>query len=518
MAMRPLVHYFRQRPSRHFALLALLLIGAAAWYVTARGGWGNVLQLPPILDASTPRTQNGFTLLDIQRPVQWQGGYGSWVSAGFRHEGAEYRAISGPSAIDTADAFGLWIKPVAFPVSRFGSDIDSRSSMSAGAFSAAARLSTGETLPLEWHLRGVEHRLLLVTLPSGYSADCRFVDFTITDRSGHVAHWRITRLPRMRHAVPPPSAFTDTVTASGITMSVRAWHGSGGQVGGLISYVLHPALPPNSHQWDVLTTEQAREWEPFSYDGHVRIYETSGTPILGRNGVFDTDFERWYGGGIRGFVGTDYYPRMTRSLRLVCALRQFETYDEPVTFHNVAVRYDEDTYRANHEKVYFLELPRPLQVTTPSGVMVTLPVQGNRFRPTLFGGALNFFVAVQPKVQEEPITHALPNSPLAHTFGKPVKISLEFPPPYRREGWSYERDGVPANYAMGLPLNPAWHPTRGGIPTAPMYKDLPPVLKDMTLIVRQRVDLRTIPMIFTLPITEEAPAYYPKGYRLPRHP
>ena len=112
---------------------------------------------------------------------------------------------------------------------------------------------------------------------------------------------------------------------------------------------------------------------------------------------------------------------------------------------------------------------------------------------------------IRPKIQENPVAYPLPNAPLARTFGKPVKINLTFPPPYQRGIWSAEQDGVPASYGMSLPTNPAWHPTRRGISTVPMYKDLPPVLKDLTLIIRQRVDLQTVPMRFTVPVSDTPP-------------
>ena len=525
MATNTTVRPFRQRPAARLALFALLLVGTAAWYVHSRGGWVNALRLPPVLDASTPAAQSGFTLLDVQLPERQQTKYGQ-PFAGFRYEDVEYQNSYGSDAVDRADAFGIWLNlpPDSLPDD---SDRDSISSASDKDFSVTARLSTGETLPLEWHLRnqgGVStpdeavQPLVLVSLPSGYADTCRFVDFTAADKHGRSARWRITRLPRMRHAVPPPPAVTETFNRDGITLSAHAWHSAAGRPDGLVSYLLHPSLPPNSHQWDVVTTGQEREWEPFAYDGKVKVYADEGTPILGRNGVFDTDFERWDGGGIRGLAGTDFYPRTTHFLRLACALHQFETYDEPVTFHNVAVRTDGSADRPGDQRVYFLSLPQPLTVTTPSGIAVTLPAQSGSFLPTPFGGALNFFVLVRPAPGVEPTAYPLPRSPLTRRFGKPVGISLTFPPPYELSGHSYEANGLPASYALSLPNNPAWHPTAPGVPSIPLHTSLPAVLKDFTLIVRQRVDLQTIPMTFTLPIADQAPPFFPKGFQTPTRP
>jgi hypothetical protein len=514
-----------QRRLGRAALLCAVAAGVFGGYLLSHGGWANTFHLPPVLDESTPRSQNGFVLLDIQLPGHRQDQYGQ-AFTGFQYGRVDDRPGDWTAETDTADAFGLWIQPPPLPKSLASpSDIDSQSSVFGKAFSVTARLSTGDLLPLGWHLRDETNwrlpsekpakRLLFVILPSGYSGECRSVEFTVADQSGHSAHWLFSRLPQMCHAVPPPPHSTTTVTENGVMMSAQAWHPSPGQPMGEINYLLRPVLPANSHQWDVLVTEQSREWESFGDTGQVPVYAYSGTPIAGRNGVFSTGSERSWG-GIYGIAGFDFYPRTTRYLRLGCTLRQFETYTETVTFHNLAVRYDEDEYHAGGAKTYYLEVRQPLIAVTPSGVMVTLPVQGKQFKPTLFMGDLNFLVSTRPEIPEKPTAYALPKSPLSRTFGKPVQISLTFPPPYQASGWSYERGGTAASYALPLPINPAWHPTPAGLSKVPLHADMPPVLKTLTLIVHQRVNLQSIPMTFTLPILDQAP-YSPKSYRKPAH-
>lgn len=111
----------------------------------------------------------------------------------------------------------------------------------------------------------------------------------------------------------------------------------------------------------------------------------------------------------------------------------------------------------------------------------------------------------------------LTRSPLVGQFGKPVTTSVHFAPPYTPSGQTLS-PGETQTYSLHAPTNPAWHVTPIGVAAIPLSLEVPPVLKDFTVIVRQRVDLHTIPMTFTLPITAEAPAYYPKGYRLPKRP
>jgi hypothetical protein len=513
----PALRRFWQRPPLRFALLGLLLAGGAAWYVAMRGGWANILALPPLLDASTPRTQNGFTLLDVQRPGRIQDRNGH-VFAGFISKNIEYQAVYGSDAIDTADAFGLWIKPPSFPDNRSSGNVDSESSYFSKSLSGTARLSTGETIPLGWHLRDDEwqppgqapQRLLFVALPSGYSDASRFVDFTVADQSGHAAHWRIARLPQMCYTVPPPATLTSTITQDGITMSAQAWHDQPSQINGTVSYIFRPLLPPNSHQWDVVTTGLWHEWEPYNYDGHIKVYETSGQPILGRNGVFSTEFERWYGGGIHDLAGTDPYPDTNHFLRLTCELRQFETYDEPVTFHNIPVRVSSDYSNNSSHNPYLFFVKQPLTLTTPSGIAVTLPVQGG-YSPMATYDAISF----QLSARRSATPSDLPKSPLMRQFDKPVTISLHVAAPDTSSGQTLN-PGEMQTYMLRHSLNPAWHVTPKGTPPVPFYLDVPPILKDLTVIVRQRINIRTIPMAFTLPIADHTPTYYPKGYQPPK--
>lgn len=302
----------------------------------------------------------------------------------------------------------------------------------------------------------------------------------------------------MRHAVPPPAKAVDTVTQNGITMTAKAWHVPGGLGNRNLGILLRPMLPPQSHQWDILVTRQEREWEPFGKEKRVSIYSESGTPVVGRNGVFSTGSEQWFGGGIYRFGPDDPYPRTTRFLRLSTELHQYETYDEPVTFHNLAVQKGKD-----NDAAYFLSLPQPLSATTSSGVTVTLPAQSG-FHGMASAYALNVEVKTTPLIKSEPAAVSLPASPLAKTYGKPVQISLKVGTPFHSSGWSYEQGDVPANYALSLLY----------MRKLPFKVIAPPqVLKNLTFIVHQRVDIQTLPMTFTLPIAAHSPPYYPKDYK-----
>ncbi len=489
-----------RQPRGRLALLALMVLAVGAgWYVTTRGGWVNALRLPPTLDASTPRSQNGWVLETIQLPGQQQDQY-SRPFNGFQHENVDYDYSDDPRMTDTEDAFGLWLTPPPGSVASTTS-IDAQNTPLGKVLTVTARLSSGEVLPLDWHFRRQQqwvgpgeagNHFLLVTLPTGYPDTCRFVDFDASDQNGHIAHWRVTRLPRMRHAIAPPVKITDTVTKNGITMSVQAWHQAYTSGPVIIQTVMRPVLPGHSHQWDLVTTQREHEWEPFGYTGQQQENISAGPSIQGRNGVFDNLSEHWLN-GMSVNQGNDFYPHSTHFLRVTTKLRQYETYEEPVTFHNLAVAHESNRY--------YLVLPKPQSATTPSGITVTLPAQGKP-RPYSFSDGLTIIMTVRPVIKPDSTAYTLPSSPLTRTFGKPVQLSLDFPQPYSESIGSFEQNGQPAFHTLRLP-------TERNLP----FKILPvpPVLKNFTIIVHQRVDLQTIPMTFIVPIADHAPQISSKG-------
>lgn len=470
-------------------MLIFVLGTAAAWYAMTRGGWDNVFSLAPMVDNSTPREQSGFTLMDVQRPGHYQTKYGQPFT-GFQYEGIDALARDWTADTDAEDAFGMWIAPP------LGSLPSSNGSLS--AFSVTARLSTGDVLPLEWRECNQDgwqpqgaagKRLIFVSLPAGYAEPCRAADIAIADQFGHSAHWIFSRLPVMRHAVPPPAALTDTVTQQGVTLTAKAWHSPPSLPNGLITFLLQPTLPPHSHQWDILTTEQSHEWEAYGDTGKPHIWATSGIPVVGPNGSQAAGYRRWFG-GVVGLAGQDFYPRTTHFLRLGCELRQFETYDETVTFHNLAVQRNPN-YPIPDE-THFLALTKPVTQTTPSGVAVTLPAQNYSSGGMADAGCLNFLVSAQPPIFAEPATALLPASPLVRAYGKPVQISIGYGSSYLPVGMGYLN-----NHLLSLSVRPSLVAGTG---------TLPPVLKTLTLTIRQRVDIQAIPMTFTLPIAVAGPA------------
>ncbi len=461
-----------RRPLGRFGLLALLLAGAAAWYVTARGGWVNALHLPPVLDASTPRSQGGYVLSDLQFP-------------------------SGK----TPAAAYLLIKPPDLPeYDNMVTDLQDgtyeyrpREGSIRPIVQATGQTAGGDVTPLPWTLIGDETHphFVRVEIPGGYSNDSRFIDVTLVTSSGPFPRWRIMRLPNMRRIIPNTPQITDSMTANGVTTTARAWRSRH-----RIYLQTCPILPPNSHQWEIATNNLWPEWEkfdqPHGQDPIIRM------PILGRNGAFaDRDIE--YGGTLSNEVPADYRSA-SRYVRQSCTLRQFETYDESVTFHNLAVKADPSNTRDLPLKTYTFTIPYPLTLTTPSGIVVTLPAQRRDAGPVI-SERINLKLTVQQAASPSD----LPHSPLVHQFGKPVTISVKFAPPYDADGYIVA-PGDTRTYSLWPPQNPAWrHRTPEDISHTPLFLDLPPVLKDFSVVIHQRVDLQAIPMTFTVPVSDTPP-------------
>ena len=472
MATRPTLRLLWQHPLGRLALLTFLLAAAAAWYVTASGGWVNALHLPPVLDASTPRSQNGFILEDIQTP----------------------------GADDSGDAAVLLIRPAVFPkttthyqnsdgIYLYGSNFDSR----VPPLQASVQTAAGDVTPLNWKIIGTqaEPQFYRIEVPGGYSNECRYIDVTLVPNTGPFPRWRITRLPKMRRVIPDAPAITSSLTRSGITTTAQAWRSRH-----WIFLQVRPILPPNSHQWELARNEHWSEWETFNQPH--RQGSAIGMPIVGRRGVFTREDVSYHGALTADLVAP--YRSASQDVRMDCTLLQFETYDEQVTFHNLTVKADPSNPRDSPLKTYAFVLTRPVTLTTPSGIAVTLPSQGGDANLPM-GDKINLKITIP----QTAMPSDLPQSPLVRQFGKPVTLSVLFAPPYDAYGHTVER-GETRTYSMWPPKNPAWHYSQlKGVPRIPLFLDVPPVLKDLTIIIRQHVDLQTIPMIFTVPVSDTPP-------------
>jgi hypothetical protein len=190
-----------------------------------------------------------------------------------------------------------------------------------------------------------------------------------------------------------------------------------------------------------------------------------------------------------------------RQATIGATLYQYDKAEERVTFHNLdlgplAVSLfkiygdpNKDTVNRHAATPRYLVLKQPVTITTPTGIAITLPVQGEETLVKMFpnmGGnpdALFIQIDVSPSQHEA----VLPQSSLFLKHGKPVTIKLDCAKPDSMV-WS-TADNTFKTIALELPnLKTVTH------------------LDTLTLIVRQRVDLQALPISLQVPISRSANA------------
>ena len=212
-----------------------------------------------------------------------------------------------------------------------------------------------------------------------------------------------------------------------------------------------------------------------------------------------------------GGYGSPNYKTQTKTT-IRATLRQFVTYDEKVTFKNLDLTpvvpsstqgMDSIPMTSPNGEVKqvlfpsgprFLKLSQARSVTTPSGITVTLPVQVGFDGAVEDMGAYNgnidalwLHISVNPRTQFS----KLPDSPLFRQHGRPVSIKIEVPEPNTLV--YYAADNTYTALKVSFPNLQTLHH-----------------LDELTLIIRQRVDLQSIPVTIEVPISKPSPKAKPK--------
>ncbi len=222
--------------------------------------------------------------------------------------------------------------------------------------------------------------------------------------------------------------------------------------------------PRNSHQWNLTAPE-------FPNEHSINIDSPSPHP---------------YG--------------QRRRTTLYATLHQYDTYEERVTFHDLDLGpvgfnlfgepsskvFGNPVSRPHHMPTVtprYLVLTKSVTATTPSGITITLPAQEKETLEKVFmnfnGNAGALFIQIRTSPSQK--LAVLPLSPLYKKYPKPVRITLDCVKPNGMV-W-YMADNTFKTIAVDLPhLNSVMH------------------LNTLTLIVRQRVDLRWVPVTLTVPI------------------
>jgi hypothetical protein len=439
-------------------LMALVvLLGVGLWYVSFRGGWRSFVKIQPILDSSSPRSQNGYTVASVT-------------------------AIDDPQ---NPGAVFMLIVPPFFPACTTGNHApdgtvryELADKKNPFIIQASAHMSSGDTANIGCDIIGTDAapKYLRLTLPGGYSNDCRFADVTLVPANGSFPRWRITRLPYMRQNISDHPTLIEHITKRGIAAEAHAYW-----VRGNIYLRVIPNIPPNSHQWELTINRVVPSFEEFGRH-HDIMPETRGS-IEGRGGKFTSNDLAGNGTLTADFASA--YRSTNRYTQIDCALNQFETVDEQVTFRNIAeeksAKYN-DAGSGMH--TYFVSIPKSITLHTPSGLSVTLPVHGEDSE-NIVGDKLNFLLTVKPRISPGD----LPHSPLVRMFGKPITVSVGFSPPDVSSESIIKSDDT-QDYLLWRQLS---------------RFSIPPPRRDFTVILHERVELQTIPMTFTVPVSDTPP-------------
>lgn len=172
---------------------------------------------------------------------------------------------------------------------------------------------------------------------------------------------------------------------------------------------------------------------------------------------------------------------------LSATLHQYEIYEERVTFKDLDVVSASEREIENFptaKLARYLEVSEPQTLVTSSGLTVTLPIQNEQSTPNATMGSflgndpvLYLKINVAPDAREVNLL----DSPLYKKYGRPVTIKLEASSPNSMV-WSMA-DNTFKTFAIHLPnLKTLKH------------------LDSLTLILRQRVELQTIPVAIEVPV------------------
>jgi len=227
---------------------------------------------------------------------------------------------------------------------------------------------------------------------------------------------------------------------------------------------------------------------PSRYD--LRLYQKANIPYRWDFVIPGSSFARTR--AIASVGSPDYRNHQRTTIR--ATLRQYDTYDEKVTFKNLdlAPVREEDRYPLVGPS-RALSLPKTLSLKTPSGITITLPAQSyDGIPPFMAGNPSALFIRIEVRPNDKLIA-SLPDSPLFRKHRRPIKLQLGLLSMiYQKEEVRYYDDVTP-NYgrvALSIPnLDSATH------------------LDELTFYVRQRADLQTVPIAIEVPISRPAPGH-----------
>ena len=441
------------------AVLALVLRQVTQAVHRTFGGHPKVARLA----GATPAYQNGLTLMEIDSVSPDR-------SYDFSEKGQEDRG--GSSAAAPAADTGLWIKlprNALMPMNCSGDTYDPCRNL----LTITAHTSDGRGMPLHWRTSNSRSAVdpILVSIPAGYPDTVRWADVTLEDHHGDSATWRILNLPPIQHVLVPPVTPQTIFHQGNITVTARAYRGanpSGNGNGPMVLCDLAGTITNASNNWELGPFTLTREWEPPGYIARG-WNSTIGTNKDAKNNVtVQVTRQAVY------YNHPEPYLSATHWVRLTANLQEYATYDETVVFHNLSV--------VKHSGGLYLAGAQPQTVTSPSGVLVTLvDVQHQKqLGYSRIGDGYSLLIGYP---QSNNLL-SLPHSPLWRRHNGPVHVTVDVPKPYESYGYGGSETEGTSSFRSDKPL---------------------PKTFSFPVIIRQRVNLRAVPMTFTLPVLDKEP-------------
>jgi hypothetical protein len=198
------------------------------------------------LDASTPETQYGCTL----ESVETDAGSGQYADPRLMSMRRGEFLTAAPGGVC------VWLTAPA-PTQAVSYSDSNRDMMT-------ARVSTGQTVPVDMQLRGSEpgdpsHATYFCVIPGGQPPSVKWIDLSLST-AGNVARWRIVNLPTPVHALSPDQAPRTTVSVDGASIEATAWRADDPWDKGSVGIALRVGKGSGSYAF--YETNRVLEWAP----------------------------------------------------------------------------------------------------------------------------------------------------------------------------------------------------------------------------------------------------------------
>jgi hypothetical protein len=493
--------------ARKLAPVATIIIVSVAVFiiiiaVQSLGGPSEVLQLPAVVSPLTPAKQDGYTLVAVSR--------GKVDDSDFAMPGGSTMLLAAQqSSGDTI----LWIAPPILPPTRL---LRATSIHDSGKLQSFYRItvvsSMGDHFRLPWHYEGgclegggepcietraasISPRIIAADIPAGYPSDISYFDVKITDPLHHLAHWRLSRLPKsvlVGDGALQPAASEDGVSIALSARRIRLANDTTDWPVVKLFMTIKALSPHARHKWALF---QRREIQPSLSWQPVQLPWMRSTSDQGGR---LSDSQYWLFS--RSKTSTEEfttimtpYTRKNTTATFRGILSQYETRTDFIDLRDIKIERIYAMEAGLGTNTYCINIDHKLVVHSTSGLTFVLPRQRGSYisLSTMTPNSLNLIWRLKPLTpSHNDIAAMLPDSPLCRKYNVPAAVWFEA-----------SVDGKPLGVCAGLPDS---SDTSAPITVHfPALIPLPAVVHDLRITIHQRVDLNRIGVTLTTPIKDE---------------